>query len=112
MNRCSQYFPAFALALAAWHGQAGAELTVRPFPPQALRGTMQITQPPDLLMNGKPERLSPGARIRGTNNMLVMSAALTGQSLVVNFVRESNGLVHEVWILNTAEAALRRGPTP
>jgi hypothetical protein len=65
---------------------------------------MQITQPPELLINGKAERLSPGARIRGTNNMLVMSGALIGQNLVVKFVREPLGLVHEVWVLTPAEA--------
>jgi hypothetical protein len=65
---------------------------------------MQVTQPPELLINGKAERLSPGARIRGSNNMMVMSGALVGQSLVVKFVREPLGLVHEVWVLTEAEA--------
>jgi hypothetical protein len=33
-----------------------------------------------------------------------MSGSIVGQNLLVNFVREPNGLVHEVWILNEAEA--------
>jgi len=37
---------------------------------------------------------------------LVMSAALTGQKLLVNFVTEPQGLIHEVWILNADEAKL------
>ena len=65
---------------------------------------MVITNPPELVMNGRPERLSPGARIRNSNNMLVLSGALVGQNLLVNFVREPNGMVHEVWILTPDEA--------
>ena len=83
---------------------ATAQETVRSFPPAALRGTMQITNPPDMLLNGQAARLSPGARIRGVNNMLVMSGALAGQSVVVNYVRDSLGLVQDVWILNATEA--------
>ena len=81
-------------------------LTIRPFPATAQRGAMQVIQPPVILLNGKEEQLSPGSRIRGTNNMLVMSGALVGQNLLVNYVREPQGLIHEVWILNEAEAQL------
>jgi hypothetical protein len=36
--------------------------------------------------------------------MLVMSGALIGPMLTINYVRESHGLIHEVWILNATEA--------
>jgi len=116
MNRCitQSSFPTLrrravgALALAALTSTlcatAMAQFAPRPFPPTALRGAMVITNPPELVMNGRPERLSPGARIRNTNNMLVLSGALVGQNLLVNFVREPNGMVHEVWILTADEA--------
>ena len=103
MNRCRTVWVACALVATALMASAQTP-TVRPFPPKAERGVMQITQPPELLINGKAERLSPGARIRGTNNMLVMSGALVGQSLPIKFVREPLGLVHEVWVLTEAEA--------
>ena len=104
MNRCRQL--AFALALSGASLLASAQhANVRPFPPKAERGVMQITQPPEMLLNDKSDRLSPGARIRGTNNMLVMSGALIGQKLTVNYVREPTGQVHEVWVLTEAEAA-------
>jgi len=77
----------------------------RPFPPKAQRGVMVMAQPPELYINDQPERLSPGARIRGPNNMLVMSGALVGQKLLVHYVREPLGLIHDVWILTEAEAA-------
>jgi hypothetical protein len=95
---------ALAIGLTALSGSALAQFSMRPFPPSTLRGAMTVTQPPELVMNGKGERLSPGARIHGANNMLVMSGSIVGQNLLVNFVRESNGLVHEVWILTEDEA--------
>jgi hypothetical protein len=108
MNRCIRTHTRISLmaALLCLGSAAMAQPTVRPFPPAAERGAMQITAAPDMVLNGAPARLSPGARIRGVDNMLVMSAALTGQKLLVNFVREPLGLVHEVWILNADEAKL------
>ena len=83
-----------------------AQVVSRPFPPTAMRGILTVTQPPEVLMDGKPDRLSPGSRIRGTNNMLVMSGALMGQAMRVNYTREPNGSIHDVWVLTAAEASL------
>ncbi len=77
----------------------------RSFPPQAQRAQLQVTQAPEILLDGKPARLAPGARIRGANDMLVLSATLAGQSLVVNVLVEPSGLVKEVWILSPQEAS-------
>ncbi|RFO95351.1 hypothetical protein DIC66_19035 [Rhodoferax lacus] len=92
------------MGMAAW---ASAQTNVRPFPPTAERGVMQVIAPPVIAMSGKPDRLSPGARIRGPNNLLLMSGAIIGQNLVVNFVRNPTGEVHDVWVLTDAEAALK-----
>ena len=89
---------------------AGAQ-TSRPFPAAALRGALVVTQPPDVLLNGAAERLSPGARIRGANNMLQMSGSLVGLKLLVHYTREPSGLVHEVWILTPDEAERKPWPT-
>jgi hypothetical protein len=104
MKRCISKLLALAVSLTALSGSALAQFSTRPFPPNTLRGAMVVTNPPELVMNGKVERLSPGARIRGANNMLVMSGSIVGQNLLVNFVREPNGLVHEVWVLTADEA--------
>jgi len=87
-------------------------LGIRNFPATAQRAAMQVLQPPVILLNGQHERLSPGSRIRGSNNMLVMSGALVGQNLLVHYVREPLGLIHEVWILNEAETQLPPPNTP
>ncbi len=83
-----------------------AQVISRPFPPNAVRGILTVMQPPEVLMDGKADRLSPGARIRGTNNMLVMSGAMVGQAMRVNYTREPNGYIHDVWVLTDAEASL------
>ncbi|MBE7420595.1 MAG: hypothetical protein HS128_23105 [Ideonella sp.] len=90
---------------------ATAQTVKRNFPANALRGGIAFGQPPEVVLNGQPTRLSPGARIHGLNNMLVMSGALVGGSAVVNYVVDSLGLVQEVWILTDAERARQPWPT-
>ncbi len=85
---------------------ANASTAVRDFPANALRATLVVTATPNLLIDGKPGRLSPGARIFSAKRMQVLSASLTGQKLLVNLVRDPQGLVHEVWILTEVEARL------
>ena len=81
----------------------------RTFPATALRGTLEVTVPPQVLLDGKSDQLSPGARIHGSNNMLLLSGNLAGQSaLAVNYTREMGGAVSEVWVLTEAEAAVKR----
>ena len=89
-----------------------AQFDVRPFPANVQRGTMVVVAPPVIQLNGKADRLSPGSRIRGVNNMLILSGALIGQNLLVNFVRNPTGEVHEVWVLTEAEAALKLPTQP
>jgi hypothetical protein len=76
----------------------------RQFPPNAQRGKLKVVQGAEVLIDGKPERLSPGARIRGPQNTLVMTGAIIGQELVVNFVRDAYGNLHQVWLLTALEA--------
>ena len=96
-----------AMGLMALGIAAHAQALPRNFPESALRGVMVVGQPPVITMDGKAAQLSPGARIKGLSNTLVMSGTLTGQELVVNYTL-NGGLVHEVWILDEREAALER----
>jgi hypothetical protein len=119
MNRCTPRFIATLTLLAAvCLGSAPVSAqtpefkpAVRQFPAAALRGEMVVRTAPIISMDSKPDRLSPGARIRDANNMLVMSGALVEQTLVVNYLRENTGLVHQVWILNSEEIRLKRPNT-
>ena len=124
MKRCSRndLFGLRAAALAVLLTLAGllaapaaaqtSDASVRRFPQAALRGLLVMRTPPEISLNGKAERLSPGARIRNTNNNHVLPGALAGQELLVNYTRNSAGLVHEVWILSTEEAQEKRDGLP
>lgn len=83
---------------------ASAQMQIhRNFPANALRGELVVGIPPEITLNGKDARLSPGSRIRGPNQMLLMSGAITGEKLVVNYTVEQYGLVQDVWVLRPEE---------
>ena len=117
MNRCKRLSVA-PLVLATWllisgnalllPSEARAQASVREFPRAALRGELLVTAPPEARLDGRPDRLSPGARIRSPQNQQVMTGAIVGQALTVNYTRDGAGLIHEVWILNADEASLKR----
>ncbi len=105
MNRCLRTLLA-PVALVLTLGAAQAQDIIRQtIPGNAKLGVLQVTLPPEVLLDGKVDRLSPGARIRAENNMMVVSGALSGQQLLVAYVREPQGMLHDVWILNAAERA-------
>jgi hypothetical protein len=97
-------------ALAACTATSTLAQVQRNFPATALRGEVVFGTAPELALNGKPARLSPGARIRDTQNMLVMTGALQGRKYIVHYTLEPLGLVHDVWILRTDEAARKPWP--
>ena len=116
MNRC--FFALLTISLSASalaQNQISAPLPasesavqtgvpgLRKFPANALRGRLRITQAPEILIDGKRERLSPGSRIRDPQQRLVMPASITNLEFVVNFVRNPQGDIQEVWILNELE---------
>ena len=105
MIRCVT-LAAAALALAL---PAAAQMQ-RNFPQTALRGELRIAQAPEALLNGRPARLAPGARIRGENNMLAMSGALSGVPLLVHYTRDTQGNLLDIWVLTPQERA--RQPWP
>ncbi|WP_233167793.1 hypothetical protein [Xylophilus sp. ASV27] len=117
MNRCPRFslFLMDALRRLAWAALPLALLAVaagpaqaepRKFPPTLLRGTLLVTYPPAVLMNGREDRLAPGAIIRNTQGSGVLSGTLAGQKLVVNYRRDNLGQILEVWLLTEEEAAL------
>lgn len=88
-----------------------AQMPTRPFPANALRGSLVVTQPPEILLNGQPARLSPGSRIRGIDNMVYLSGGLVGERLLVHYTIDPTGNVHQVWVLRPEEAAKKPWPT-
>jgi hypothetical protein len=106
MNRCTQIL--FTVAAAGAISLANAQTeepqaNIRQFPKDAKRGELVVLAAPDISMDGRPDRMSPGVRIRDSNNHLVLSGAVTNQRLTVNYVRDNTGLVQNVWVLNAEE---------
>ncbi|WP_332777300.1 hypothetical protein [Polaromonas sp.] len=120
MKRCRHLMPrlpAVALtvlmACASLFGtpataQSEAQASVREFPKAALRGELVVLAPPEITMNGAADRLSPGARIRDSDNKLVLTGQVINQRLLVNYLRDNLGQVQQVWILNSEEAKEKR----
>ncbi len=107
MLRCA-LVTALVVAVAA----PAAAQAPRQFPAKALRGDVTFVQPPDVLLNGQPARLAPGARIRGTDNMLQLPGSLTGQKLTVHYTIEAtSGQLLDLWVLTPDELRNRPWPT-
>jgi hypothetical protein len=77
----------------------------RQFPMRTQRGELVVVQFPEIIINGKPARLSPGSRVRDTSNRIVVANTLANQKFIVNFTQEpTSGLIHDVWLLSADEA--------
>ena len=112
MTRCVSLFTAAALSCALLAGVAvpaahaqGYPAGTRSFPDIAQRGTLVITAMPEVTLNGKPIRTSPGFRLFDAKNRLVFAHTLQGQKFTVNYVIEPNTQwLHQAWILTPEEA--------
>lgn len=102
MNRWTRsLFAVLAFAAAAVSAQItterGAPLGVKP----AIIAVSAT--PPIIQVDGKPDRFSPGARIRDRDNRLVLTGMLAGKTVYTVYKRDAAGLVHDVWLLNEEE---------
>ncbi|MEO5672972.1 MAG: hypothetical protein ABIR26_19965 [Ramlibacter sp.] len=110
MNRCTRSRVKAALAavlaglfLTFTFTTASAQGIRREAPKDVMLGVLQVTSPPEVVLDGKIDRLSPGSRIRDLNNMLLLSGGIAGKVLPVVYRRDAAGLVHEVWVLTDEE---------
>lgn len=77
----------------------------RIFPQSVERGVVKFSEVPlEVKLNGKDERLAPGARVRGPQNTFVLNYALVGQTFTVNYLRDPAGMVRDIWLLTPEEA--------
>lgn len=90
---------------------ATAQLNRR-FPRNALRGEIIFTNHPEITLNGKPTRLSPGGRVRDTANMNALPTALAGNRAVVHYTVDQMGFVNNAWVLTREELAKLWPRTP
>jgi hypothetical protein len=100
------------LALTA-SGRTSAEGGItRAFPQNSLRGRIAFGEPPEVILNDRPARLSPGARIRTENNMLALSGSLTGRRVDVNYTLDNAGQLRDIWVLRDEERSRRWPSSP
>ena len=111
MNRCPKIARAVVSmaagvlligAAALFAADARAE---RDFPRKARLGEITFVAIPDVVLNGRPERLSHGVRVYSVRNTILMPNRVNGSSAIVNYLRDDRGRVSHVWILTPAEAA-------
>lgn len=95
---------ALALALSA------ATAQTRAIPDFAQRGYVSHVSGAQVMVEGQPMLLSPGALIRAQNNLLIQPAAMPPGSVLADFVIDGNGQVARIWILTEEEAAQPRLP--
>ena len=83
----------------------------RTFPQNTLRGALVFGDYPQITLNGKAIQLSPGARVRNQDNVIVPAATLAGAKWLVHYTLDLGGQqVRDVWILRPEEAAVRPWP--
>jgi hypothetical protein len=112
MNRCNKTLARLTLAACAalagplfflLPSAASAQGIQREAPKDVVLGRLVVTAPPQITLDGKPDRLSPGSRIRDLNNMVVLSGGIVGKEYPVVYRRDAAGLVHEAWMLTHEE---------
>ena len=108
MDRCRALFTALLLAIAV---PTSAQELAREFPLTALRGVVSFSGPPAVELNGAAARLAPGARLHGTDNLLVLPTTLTGSKHTVHYtIEDTTGMIKELWVLRESERAVKPWP--
>jgi hypothetical protein len=77
---------------------------LRSIPPGAKTGELRHVQDMLVELDGKPQRLAPGAQIRDPDNRLVLPVSLARKA-TVKYMLDGAGMVHRVWLLTPQEKA-------
>jgi len=76
----------------------GCESTTARLPDGSMVGVMTTQELPAVVIDGRPHRLAPGARIVGANNASVTPNQVPANSKV-RYRVDATGLVTHVWLL-------------
>ncbi len=90
------------LLLAAVPALVFAQL--RTIPADARPGKIRHVKEMDVAIDGKVERLAAGARIRDASNRIIVPVSIPADAKA-KYRRDTDGRVHQIWILSPAEAA-------
>jgi hypothetical protein len=81
----------------------------RDIPADARRGKLVHVYDMDVQIDGVPQRLARGARIRDADNRIVMPTSVPPDSQI-RYLLNAEGMVRQVWILSPREAAQQVKP--
>lgn len=95
-----------ALVAALIAAAAAAQVVPRNIPADAPRGRFTASTFPEVLINGKPMRLAPGARILTPNNLTVTPNQVAAGA-TVRYRLDAQGQIQTVWVLGNEEVRKR-----
>ncbi|MFZ6689444.1 hypothetical protein ACO0K0_16995 [Undibacterium sp. SXout11W] len=100
--RCLSILLVLAGLTAPSFAQVAAD---RQFPPNAKRGILDMSNYPNVTMDGYPRRLAPSSRIFSVTNLIVMPSTLSDNNIVVHYTENGFKDIDQVWILTQSEIA-------
>ncbi len=100
-----RFFCTLSLALVCMANTSVlAQGMMRVFPEKAELGYLLPVAYPEVVLNGKPDRLSAGSLVRDLNNRIVLLNTLPSAEVIVSYTREpTTNQIQFVWILNQPE---------
>ena len=75
----------------------------RDFPVGTKRGVLNMSNFPDVLIDGKVRRTVPATRYYNTENASELPNYLDGKYIIVNYLENHLGEIEKVWILTEEE---------
>jgi hypothetical protein len=113
MNRCERpgrRFVLLSLAALLCSAVMAQPQVARNFPQNALRGEVLVQNAHEALINGQPVRFAPGLRLRGQDNLMLVSGVLIDQKFIGHYTLDGYGLVTQLWVLRDDELANKLWP--
>ncbi|MFZ6743596.1 hypothetical protein ACO0LC_10250 [Undibacterium sp. JH2W] len=102
LRRVMMFFMLAVLATASLPGFAQSP-GERKFPENTKRGVLNMSQYPDVLINGKSVNTAPGLRIFDDENLFISPTQITGNYIIINYLEDNFGEVSRIWVLTEAE---------
>lgn len=75
----------------------------REFPQGTKRGVLNMSNFPDILIDGKVRQTLPGTRYYNKENILELPNYLEGKYIIINYLENHLGEIEKIWILTDEE---------
>ncbi|MFZ6733697.1 hypothetical protein ACO0LG_17350 [Undibacterium sp. Ji42W] len=102
LRRVMMMFMLVLLAMTSLQGFAQIP-DERNFPENTKRGVLNMSQYPDVLIDGKARNTAPGLRIYDDQNLFISPTQITGNYVIINYLEDNFGDVAKIWVLTEIE---------